>query len=122
MLKAVPTTRPAHTATLALTEDQRHAYNAAFEELSLPWHWDASTFTRVMAHGESGLRHYLDGILVMPGLSLQLQLVDGQWLEGKYEWTYDEGKPAQFLLLLAGDGGRIMFPLPPAALFRVPLS
>lgn len=62
-----------------------------------------------------GLRHYLDGILVMPGLSLQLQLVDGQWLEGKYEWTYDEGRPAQFLLLL-------MFPLPPAALFRWPLS
>ncbi len=60
MLKAVPTTRPAHTATLALTEDQRHAYNAAFEELSLPWHWDASTFTRVMAHGEGGLRHYLE--------------------------------------------------------------
>lgn len=60
MLKAVPTARPVHTASPPLTEDHRHAYNAAFEELSLPWHWDASTFSRVMAHGEGGLRHYLE--------------------------------------------------------------
>lgn len=38
-------------------EDQRHAYNAAFEELSLPWYWDGATCARF--HGVNGLRAYL---------------------------------------------------------------
>lgn len=37
----------------------RHAYNAAFEELGLAWHWDAGTFARLQAQGRDGLRSYL---------------------------------------------------------------
>ena len=40
-------------------EDQRHAYNAAFEELDLPWHWDAATYQRLAGHG-CGVRRYLE--------------------------------------------------------------
>jgi len=32
-------------------EAQRHAYNAAFHELDLNWHWDAATFSRVRREG-----------------------------------------------------------------------
>ncbi|RZJ26455.1 MAG: hypothetical protein EOO54_02745 [Haliea sp.] len=37
----------------------RHAYNAAFEELGLPWHWDSATFARLQAGGRDGVRSYL---------------------------------------------------------------
>jgi hypothetical protein len=40
-------------------EAQRHAYNAAFEELNLSWHWDAATYAGVQARGREGLRNYL---------------------------------------------------------------
>ena len=40
-------------------EAQRHAYNAAFEELDLPWHWDAATYERLLGHG-CGVRCYLE--------------------------------------------------------------
>lgn len=40
-------------------ESQRHAYNAAFEELDLPWHWDAATYQRLIGHG-CGVRRYLE--------------------------------------------------------------
>ena len=40
-------------------EAQRHAYNAAFEELDLPWHWDAATYQRLAGHG-CGVRRYLE--------------------------------------------------------------
>jgi hypothetical protein len=38
----------------------RHAYNAAFEELGLPWHWDSATFSRLQAGGRDGVRSYLE--------------------------------------------------------------
>ena len=38
---------------------QLHAYNAAFEELDLPWHWDAATYQRLLGHG-CGVRRYLE--------------------------------------------------------------
>lgn len=41
------------------TEAQRNAYNAAFEELDLPWHWDAATYERLVGHG-CGVRRYLE--------------------------------------------------------------
>jgi hypothetical protein len=42
-------------------EAQRHAYNAAFEELDLPWHWDAATYQRLVGQGQRcGVRHYLE--------------------------------------------------------------
>ena len=40
-------------------EAQRHAYNAAFQELDLPWHWDAATYQRLTGHG-CGVRRYLE--------------------------------------------------------------
>ena len=40
-------------------EAQRQAYNAAFEELDLPWHWDAETYERLIGHG-CGVRRYLE--------------------------------------------------------------
>ena len=36
-----------------------HAYNAAFEELDLPWHWDAATYHSLLGHG-CGVRRYLE--------------------------------------------------------------
>jgi hypothetical protein len=39
-------------------EAQCHAYNAAFEELDLPWHWDAATCERLL--GQGGVRRYLE--------------------------------------------------------------
>lgn len=40
-------------------EAHRQAYNAAFEELGLNWHWDPVTFARLPAHGRDGVRRYL---------------------------------------------------------------
>lgn len=33
---------------IANTDLQRHAYNAAFYELGLGWHWDSDTFERLL--------------------------------------------------------------------------
>jgi len=44
----------------AATDAQRHAYNAAFDELGLNWHWDAATYAGVRSHGRDGLRTYLE--------------------------------------------------------------
>jgi hypothetical protein len=40
-------------------EAHRQAYNAAFEELGLNWHWDPVTFACLPAPGRDGLRAYL---------------------------------------------------------------
>lgn len=42
------------------TDAHRHAYNAAFEELGLPWHWDGATFSRLQERGREGVRTYLE--------------------------------------------------------------
>lgn len=47
------------TADAAL-EAQRHAYNAAFHELAMTWHWDAATFARLQPYGRAGVRSYLE--------------------------------------------------------------
>lgn len=49
-----------HTQTDQAAEAHRHAYNAAFEELGLSWHWDAVTYACLQAHGRDGLRAYLE--------------------------------------------------------------
>jgi hypothetical protein len=41
-------------------ETHRQAYNAAFDELSLNWHWDPITFACLPARGREGLRAYLE--------------------------------------------------------------
>lgn len=40
-------------------EEQRDAYNAAFDDLGLNWQWDAATFAGLPDHGRDGLREYL---------------------------------------------------------------
>ena len=42
------------------SDAHRHAYNAAFDELGLNWHWDAATHAWVHARGRDGLRSYLE--------------------------------------------------------------
>jgi hypothetical protein len=38
----------------------RQAYNAAFEELGLSWHWDSVAFARLPAGGREGVRAYIE--------------------------------------------------------------
>ncbi len=40
-------------------EAERHAYNAAFEELGLTWHWDSATYARLPARGRDGVLAYV---------------------------------------------------------------
>ena len=40
------------------SEAHRQAYNAAFEELGLNWHWDRVTFACLPGAGRDGLRRY----------------------------------------------------------------
>jgi hypothetical protein len=40
-------------------EAQLQAYNAAFDDLGLNWHWDLATFFRVRALGRDAIRQYL---------------------------------------------------------------
>ena len=42
------------------SEAHRQAYNAAFEELGLSWHWDPVTYACLPAQGSDGLRAYLE--------------------------------------------------------------
>lgn len=42
------------------TEMHRQAYNAAFEELGLSWHWDSLTYACLPAAGRDGLRSYIE--------------------------------------------------------------
>lgn len=54
------------TATLnasrhdAGAEAHRHAYNAAFDELGLGWHWDTETWAGIEGRGPEGVRSYLE--------------------------------------------------------------
>lgn len=44
-------------------ELDRHAYNAAFHELGLRWHWDAATYGQLQARSgvaAERVRHYLE--------------------------------------------------------------
>lgn len=53
---------PLHTLAPidAASEAHRHAYNAAFLELDLNWHWDAATFAGVQRYGRAGVRSWLE--------------------------------------------------------------
>jgi hypothetical protein len=50
--------RPAPVDTTS--EAHRHAYNAAFQELDLPWHWDERTFARLQPSGRAGVRAWVE--------------------------------------------------------------
>ena len=49
-----------HPARLCSVEMDRQAYNAAFEELGLSWHWDSVTFSSLPAAGRHGVRSYIE--------------------------------------------------------------
>ncbi|HSI55752.1 MAG: hypothetical protein ACAH21_11875 [Ramlibacter sp.] len=53
---------PDHEAIALSPEAHRHAYNAAFDELGLTWHWDAATFARLHAGhtGRASVQAYLE--------------------------------------------------------------
>ena len=50
---------PANRAANPTVEAHRHAYNAAFEELSLSWRWDNATYANLQQHGRDLVRAYL---------------------------------------------------------------
>jgi len=39
---------------------ERDAYNAAFYELGLRWHWDSETWSALKCRGADCVRHYLE--------------------------------------------------------------
>lgn len=44
-------------------ELERNAYNAAFDELGLPWHWDCETYATLLGHStcpNTRIRRYLE--------------------------------------------------------------
>lgn len=51
-----------HLEASAAPDDQahRHAYNAAFDELGLDWHWDTAMYDQLKAQGRNGVRCYLE--------------------------------------------------------------
>jgi hypothetical protein len=54
--------RGTHRLTSAASpaaEAHRQAYNAAFEELGLAWHWDPLTYARLPAPGPNAVRLFL---------------------------------------------------------------
>jgi hypothetical protein len=53
---------PDRAAPRPIDESERHAYNAAFYELGLRWHWDNATWQRLVAHSAQPAErvlHYL---------------------------------------------------------------
>jgi hypothetical protein len=47
-----------HSVDLGTAEMHREAYNAAFEDLGLSWHWDCATFSALPA--TDGVRSYIE--------------------------------------------------------------
>ena len=50
---------PTNRAANPTVEAHRHAYNAAFEELSLSWRWDTATYAHLQHHGRDLVHAYL---------------------------------------------------------------
>lgn len=76
-----------------------------------------------------GLRHFLAGRAVHGGTGLELQIADGRWVRGRYEWSFRAGAPAMLHIALAlpegVDPGQFAPPtlevsLPAAAILRRP--
>lgn len=57
----MPTAMPAHE-TIDAIEIERSAFNAAFYELGLRWHWDSDTYEALAANPceRARVRHYLE--------------------------------------------------------------
>lgn len=48
-----------HSTADQTTETHRHAYNVAFDELGLSWHWDSATYARLQTQGNGCVATYL---------------------------------------------------------------
>ena len=61
-MSTLPMSRTAATAPAADREIDRNAFNAAFYELGLRWHWDSETYDALAAHPceRSRVRAYLE--------------------------------------------------------------
>lgn len=60
---AAANTHTNHPPAATHDELEREAYNAAFYELGLRWHWDGDTYEQLQRAGEqpaARLRHYLE--------------------------------------------------------------
>ena len=100
--------------------------------------WDAEHFQPllgyephqhlVLGRSEGGQRHFLDGLPVHAGASLQLLLADGNWLTVRYEWSWDDDRlPTAHAALGAPPEAQrqelhpiVEFTLPPRAILRWP--
>ncbi len=67
-----------------------------------------------------GLRHSLDGRAVTAGTALDVQLEDGSWIRGAYEWSFDESDWPLLSIRLAGTEDLAALRLPDRALLRWP--
>ena len=56
----MPNVLPLHSAAEIEADADRHAYNAAFEELGLNWHWNVATYARLQGRGRERVRMYLE--------------------------------------------------------------
>ena len=56
----MPNVLPLHSAAAIEADAERHAYNAAFDELGLAWHWDVATYARLQGRGRERVRMYLE--------------------------------------------------------------
>lgn len=82
----------------------------------------------IEASDAGGRRHFLDGRAVHAGTTLELLLPDGNWLRGRYEWSYTAGDPPTLHVALGGPAEAerqhelpvVSFPLPARAVLRWP--
>ena len=81
----------------------------------------------VLGRSDGGPRHFLNGLPVNAGASLQLLLGDGHWLAIRYEWSWDDRPPRAYAALGApaeaerqGLHPLAEFSLDPRAILRWP--
>lgn len=87
-----------------ITEADRQAYNAAFDELGLNWHWDRITYACLPARGREGLRAYLQ--------KEQAHLLRAY--EADFLVNAIETAKARCYEVMLGSRGRAAYGLPPA--------
>ncbi len=84
----------------------------------------------VLARTEGGPRHFLAGLPVPAGATLELLLDDGDWVSIRYEWSWRRDElPQAYIALGVPNGARafgerpaVSFELPSTAILRWPRS
>lgn len=56
-----------------------------------------------LGQDDGGRRYFLDGRPIHAGSGLELLLPSGQWVAGRFEWSYREGKRPVLCLYLGGE-------------------